>query len=265
MAPGSLPIHCELGNRFHWQLRDDSHRAAAESASREIEEPALIEPGRLLKAGTRRLIFRCKTTPAQTVVKAFPLDGTRQRLKHRKYADSEALNLDTAHRLNLPVPRLYGLGHKRRLGLVSCNAVLMEFVPGHPLHEMVAQATTAAQLSDLRKRAIALFQALYLSGCNHIDLRPDALILGSSAAADRIIDFQYCRFLGEPRPVTIGAQAGYFAHWLSRSNPDSRFLSGWIDQLLQALQIDGGDRTDAERAYHSNADAPRSIAARLEQ
>ena len=268
LLPDSLPLAHKLAAGTYWQLMDDSWVSAAESATEKILHPQLIEASRLLKMGTRRLIFSVPgPSPREidAVVKAFPLNGLRQRLKHKKYAPSEALNLDNARRKGLPVPTLFGVGSQRHLGLVTWNAVLMEYIQGQTLGEAIRCAVREAGLGDLQIRVTHLFSLLFHSGCNHIDLRPDALIMGSTKSDDRIIDFQYCRFLSDPSAVTIGAQAGYFAHWLQKSMPDSAFLNGWPERLFDTLDLRAAERSVAQRAFDENALEPRSIAERLQQ
>ena len=227
--PAYAPVTLADGSR--WWLAEAAWREQAEAAARWIAEPERLPADALLKTATRRLVFTIDGIEAGTgaVVKAFPLEGFRTRLKQQKYAPSEAANLAEAARRGVPVPALYGWGERRRAGLVRWNAVLMERIGGATFADLALargavsgapEAGGSGAATDWLNRSARLLAAVYSAGCNHIDLKPETLYFGESAARDRIIDFQYCTF-GSPSLTTFMAQLGYFAYWWDRSfGPD---------------------------------------------
>ena len=242
-----LPVRRTTG-RATWRLASAAWQASAERAGEWIADPQLIPAMSLLKRGERRLVFRLEARSPdcpEVVVKAFPLATVRQRWKQDKYAPAEARNLREAARRGLPVPAVFGLGWRRRFGLVSWNALLLEFVAGRPLRERLAQATAdAAVQRGLLWRVLPLFQKVYETGCNHIDLGPHAILMGEtgagSGAPDRLIDFQYCRFQNRPSGETFARQAGYFgwcltAHW---NLVPKELVLEWFESLLCAVGLE---------------------------
>ena len=265
-----VPPGCEryrLDKHLEWWLTEPRWRDAAISASRLISDPSSIPAGQLLKTDTRRLVFTLPLVEGfDCVVKAFPLRGLRTRLKHWKYAPSEAWNLGEAVERGLPVPTLYGLGARRELALVRWNAVLMQRVEGRTFSEVLEEADDDDQRSVWIERSIALFRQIYRAGCNHIDLKPEALTFGVIPESDRIIDFQYCTFADEPNIDTFMAQAGHFVHWWERSDaPSTTLVDGWFDALLAAVEVPAARRDEARGIFESHRRTVRSIADRLQQ
>lgn len=238
----ALPVRYAIGPS-HWQLAAQDWEPAAVRTTELIEHPERIPAACLFKQGERRLIFRLEESGARApgaVVKSFPLTHLRHRWKHQKYAPGEVSNLFEARRRGLPVPRVFGLGLRRRFGLVSWNAAVVELMPGRPLKELLAKADETTQRALLR-RVLPLFKRVYEAGCNHIDFGPHAILL-EDAKGDCLIDFQYCRFLPEPAPKTFAAVSGYFAwclttHW--NLTPPA-VVHEWFDELLDFAAL--GDR-----------------------
>jgi hypothetical protein len=216
-----------------WRVRTPDWLARLEQATDWIEHPDRIPAPALLKAGRRRLIFilgsdaasasehdhaRGEGPRARAVVKAFPLEGWRQRWKQAKYAPAETRNLLLAAQRGLPVPEVFAAGERRRWGMVTWNALVTGFVSGRPLRARLESADAPTQ-RELLWRVLPLFRQVYETGCNHIDLGPHAILLADRAGeSDHLIDFQYCVFLDRPAPLTFARQAGYFgwcltAHW----------------------------------------------------
>jgi hypothetical protein len=262
----ACPELLELGSGIRWWLADACWREAARDASQAISEPGTLGPDRLLKAGLRRLVFTGGAPAAPGfVVKAFPLHGIRSRLKHRKYAGSEAHNLWQARQRSVPAPALHGWGRQRRRGTVRWNAVIIQHVGGRPFTDALAAAEDDSARAALITRCALLFRALFLAGCNHIDLRPEAVRLGSRAEEDALIDFQYCTFRDEPRLATIIAQAGHFAHWWEREHPEPGWVESWIDSLLDVLEVTPNERQQALSILAAHRARVPSIAERLRQ
>jgi hypothetical protein len=265
VPPGSE--HYRPEKHLEWWLTDGRWRDAAIRVSRLISDPSSIPAGQLLKTDTRRLVFTLPLADgSDCVVKAFPLRGLRTRLKHWKYAPSEAWNLSEAAERGLPVPELYGWGARRELGLVRWNAVLMQRVEGRTFAEILEEAEDDGQRAVWVERSIALFRQIYRAGCNHIDLKPEALIFGEEPDSDRIIDFQYCTFAAESDIDTFMAQAGHFVHWWEKSEaPAPALVDAWFEALLAAVEVPLACQDEARGIFESHRRTVRSIADRLQQ
>ncbi len=266
-----------LDDGSRWWLVQSAWQEKAAFAARAIADPGLLAPDALLKAATRRLVFALDAMEDDTrvVVKAFPLEGLRTRLKHRKYAPSEAANLAEAARRGIPVPALYGWGEQRSAGLVRWNAVLMESIAGATFADLAESAggasaeesepAASAPPPDWLERSARLLATIYASGCNHIDLKPEALLFGATAADDRIIDFQYCTF-GSPSVTTFMAQLGHFAYWWDRSlGPVEDLVEAWFQAVLDYAEIPTDGRAAARETFADFRARVRSIADRLVQ
>lgn len=272
----TFPEHLALRGGIRWRLAGRAWMDAARVASDAIRDPEIIPDAKLLKSGTRRLVFADGTGAAEPgaagidadrwVIKAFPLDGLRSRLKHRKYARSEAANLILARQRSVPAPAVHALGEQRRLGLVVWNAVIMDWVGGRTFSEALHRAADDGERLDVLRRCARLFRLLYRAGCNHIDLKPEAVRIGQDTAADGIIDFQYCTFRDGPSLDTVMAQAGHFAHWWEKQDPgDSTWISCWVEHLLGVLEVPPARRAAALRVLENHRRRVPSIAERLLQ
>lgn len=260
-----LPVFQRVASSS-WRLRTEAWQMAAVRATDWIHHPEQIPPGALFKRGPRRLVFSLDSVHPEhpaVVVKAFPLDTFRHRWRHRKYGHAETLNLLIAAQRGLPVPRVFAHGWRRQWGLVCWNALVMEFIDGRPLKEHLSQASgTTAR--ELLWRVLPLFQQIYQTGSNHIDLGPHAIMIGQSLQHDRIIDFQYCRFLDAPAPATFAAQAGYFGwclttHW---NLVPGELVLEWFEALLGRLSL--LNRPDLEKIFHHHLRHKASIHERLQ-
>lgn len=259
-----LPVAGRAGSS-KWRLRDESWRVAVSKAAEAIARPEGISPANLFKRGPRRLVFRLEEAPpghSTAMVKAFPLDTLRHRWRHTKYGRAEAVNLLIARQRGLPVPALFAFGWRRDWGLVSWNALIMEFLNGRPMKEHLLHAPEPVQ-RELLWRVLPLFQKIFETGCNHIDLGPHAILLGESGEHDSIIDFQYCRFLNEPAPMTFAAQAGYFGwclttHW--NLLPGDMVIE-WFGALTGSLSL--GNRPALEKIFLHRLVHKASIRERL--
>ena len=245
MNPGITPLEASLpilhsAGRSHWQLAGESWREAATRSAKLIDQPGQIPAGNLFKRAERRLIFRLDAAHPQheaIVVKSFPLTHLRHRWNHQKYAPTEARNLLVAKQRGLPVPAVFACGARRRLGLVSWNAVLVELMPGRPLKELLSNADENTQ-RILLQRVLPLFKKMYETACNHIDFGPHAILM-DDARGDSLIDFQYCRFLDRASPQTFAALAGYFGwclttHW---NLTPPKIVHEWFELLLDFVSL----------------------------
>lgn len=264
--PGLEPFTVAPNSR--WWLAGPENLPTARLATAQILDPGAIPAERLLKSGTRRLVFALPDARGapERLVKAFPLSGVRVRLKAWKYAPSEAGNLMEAARRRIPVPATCGWGEERRHGLVVWNAVLMERIQGRNFAEVMGDAADDEARRSWLDRTTTLLSRVFVAACNHIDLKPEALIFADQAAADRVIDFQYCRFQDRPRIDTWMAQAGHFAYWWDRElNPDPVLVDYWLESLFQKLEIPPERASGARAVLTEHRARVRSIADRLRQ
>lgn len=271
MSTTSLPIERGLPVSIRvesacWKILEESWRPSLALATRRIIGQEEVPAPDLLKRGPRRLVFRHATTlpdHPKVIVKAFPLETLRHRWRHQKYGQAEAANLLLARERGLPVPRVFAFGWQRQWGLVTWNALLMEFMKGRPLKEQLVNAEPSTQ-REMLWRVLPLFRRVYETGCNHIDLGPHAILIGEAAAEDCLIDFQYCRFLKQPDPGTFAAQAGYFAwclttHW---NLAPRELVTEWFDALLETLML--SNRPELRRRFQHYREHKASIRERLE-
>lgn len=260
-----LPVFERVASS-NWRLRTEAWQLTATRATDWIVHPEQIPPTALFKRGPRRLVFRLDSVHPQypaLMVKAFPLDTIRHRWRHKKYGQAETINLLIAEQRGLPAPRVFAHGWSRQWGLVSWNALAMEFIDGRPLKEYLIHASDSTK-RKLLWRVLPLFEQIYQTGCNHIDLGPHAILLGQSTQGDRLIDFQYCRFLDAPAPPTFAAQAGYFGwclttHW---NLAPRELVIEWFQALLGRLNLPDPLNLEKIFQYHVSHKAP--IRERLE-
>ena len=264
-----LPIMLSAGKPIsHWCVHDKNFVNYLEGVVKLIHNPTLVGEINLLKYAKRRLVFKHCTNGLDIVIKAFPLDSLEKKLKHQKYAFTEAQNILRARRLGIPSPKLFGFGMQKRYCLVSWNAVLLEYITDSSMELMLDEMDNLSEKYRLLERAFPLFKILYESGCNHIDFKPGSIHLNETEA--KIIDFQYVNFLSQPSLRVFAAQAGYFAwytsvrnHWVSVTK-----MQNWFSGLLDYLNLIPDDemwtifhRTHTKR--YSIADRMNGVAGRF--
>lgn len=260
---------CDRPRRSQWWLSERPIRQKISQLVEVIEtQPPAFDGGHYHKRDQRRLVFQVNSEDSpDLVVKAMPLDTLRSRLAHRRYARAEALNLLRAAENGLPVPTVYAFGECRRLGLVQWSAVIMEALPHTHLRERLLVRPQDTELSQLLERASALLEKLYRAGCNHIDFGPHAVMLSAEGPDDdRLIDFQYCRFLSQPRADVLASQAGYFA-WSVSTNRDwvtAETMERWFDAVLQRCGLQS-QKDALTPLYHQARRRRASIRERLAQ
>ncbi len=222
-----------------WVLRDLSVAACVEGVTPLIQSPAKIEPKKLIKQQTRRLIFRHTVDDRDYLVKAFPFGTFKKRLQYKKYADAEVANILRARELGITVPELFGYGRQTSWMLVKWNAVCQEYIDAPNMEDLLSQEQIPEERYGLLKRSFPLFKTLYETGCNHIDFKPGSILLGDGKK-DTVIDFQYVRYLDEPSKLVLAAQAGYFAWDVAVKNQwlGPEVMVGWFRQLLDYMDIE---------------------------
>ena len=249
-----------------WWLTDPRWKQAASEITACILNPGSIDPDKILKHSERRLVFQyfAADTGHTFVVKAFPLSLLRHRLKHQKYAYSEAKHLLIAKNKGLQVPEVYGYGLRKKLGLVLFNVVLMQYVDHFSLIDFLRLKNANECMEILKQRVSPLFIKMYHAGVNHIDCDPSAIFLSKNdALEDMLIDFQYVSFYQGKSVQTLAAQLGYFT-WSVRGQ--YKFLSRkdlrqWFEYTINSAGHECNDLL--WEIYEENSYKLRSIKQRL--
>jgi tRNA A-37 threonylcarbamoyl transferase component Bud32 len=224
-----------------WCVKDIMPTGCLEEISALICNPGLIDTSNLLKKAKRRLVFAHSIEDQKYVVKAFPLDTLAKKLKHKKYAYSEAHNMVQAERFSIPSPQLFGFGYQKQFTLINWNALLMEYLPYSSMEQSLNDNNDVQTRLSLLQKAYPLFNMLYKTGCNHIDFKPGSIHLDGDDM--KIIDFQYVAYMNKPSLMVLAAQAGHFAwdvsvrnNWLAAEN-----MEKWFSGLLEYLEEPGDD------------------------
>jgi len=259
-----FPFHIVAGKpETHWYLNDKALAKCIQEVAPLIHDSSAIGQENLIKNEKRRLVFKHRFDGIDYLIKAFPLDTLRARLKHRKYADTEAENVLRAGQLGIPVPALHACGYRRESFLTVWNALCYEYIDSPSMETLLEKEPDQQKKIELLQRAFPLFRHFYETGCNHIDFKPGSILLGATGN-DVIIDFQYVSFLSEPSARVLASQAGYFAWDVSVRNqwlgPDA--MQEWFHSLLQYLGLNSTD--DLMSVYNKTARRRYSIRQRLE-
>jgi len=259
-----LPVNIVTDKpRSRWQLRDEQLVPCIHEVVPFINNPAAIEQADLIKHEKRRLVFRHRLDGINYLIKAFPLDTLDARLRHRKYADTEAENVLRAGQLGIPVPVLHGFGYRRQWFLTVWNALCYEFIDAPSMEIMLQAEQNQKKRLELLRRAFPLFRHLYKKACNHIDLKPGSFLLGAEGS-DTIIDFQYAAFMPAPSAGVLASQAGHFAWDVSVRHQwlEPQAMQQWFHGLLEYLGIEGNDKLQS--IFRNTAHRRYSIRQRLD-
>jgi len=254
-----------------WHLADPRWAAAAESVSRvaraDGEAMPLGDVQVLCERGRRRVlrVATHESGHATVVAKVFTLSSFHRRVLHQamgynRYALGEATNLMTAAQRGLPVPRVYGYGRAQgRWRLIQTDFLLIEdlasCVPvGQLLDRHAADPGLCAEIMD---RTIPVFVGLFRTGCNHIDVNPDAILVeGNDITKAFVLDFEHAVFSPTPRMEILSFEAAYFARGCQRW-VDKDMIDRWFTRLVEAIGVTdpGGVKrlTDRFRHYLSRA------------
>lgn len=238
--PEMLPVHHGHGSRSRWRLVDPEwapHADAAALALARGHRPEDIDGVTVLRAKRGRWVARIEIEGRSAVVKAFPMRRLGDVLRRwRHCAPAEAAHLGEAARRWISVPRLFGYGETRRLGLVHANFVLMEDLRGHAsVYKLLDEAADPEPLAAwVLPRTARLFLQLYRGAANHIDAHMNSVWLSrSDPSDDRLIDFQYARFHEHPSWNLLVFQAAHFARTAPNLCWDRRHFEPWVEGMLK--------------------------------
>lgn len=176
----------------------------------------------ILKRGCRRSVFSLELGGEAVVVKSFPLDRTRKRLRWKQYAPAEWSNNLRAHERGIPTPECYAMFVTRRAGLVTNCGVVMQHLRGW--QELQPRAGGAPE--EFR-RAIPVLVELYHAGVNHVDISPENILIDPTTGRHAVIDWQYCTFHEPRNDIQLVLQA---AHFLERAGMMVG-TPGWADWI----------------------------------
>jgi hypothetical protein len=222
---------------MRWRLRSPDWGPIADRAADFLGRgPASPDSGRLLlKELDRRLLFCLRSSESWVLVKAFRFPSLRKKLRHRKGAWTEGVNLLLARDAGLPVPQLFGYGEARRWGLVRRSAVLMEYFDRHmPLMKLLRRRTQ--DRGSLIRRTFPLLAKLYHACAYHTDFPANnVLISPSNPQDDRIVDLQNLKWVDAPSlEVLLGQTARLYEIAARESIPQE---DDWLSEVLSAAGV----------------------------
>ena len=205
--------------------------------SKKIEGIIEIPCEDILKNAPRRLVFRIQAKGyGSLIVKSFPLTKFRHRIKHKKYAYNETVNLLTASERGLKVPKVFAYGFKKSIGLVQWNVVCMENIDGISLHKLLtSMSSDREKILILAKIYRKVLRPMYVAGCNHIDLGGENIIFaGDENNLPYVIDFQYCTFKNAGSYKVMAAQTGQLCRDLIGSEYITRSMAHeWFRKIFE--------------------------------
>ncbi|WP_424947948.1 hypothetical protein [Candidatus Spongiihabitans sp.] len=216
--------------------RDDGISELMSEISKKIESDNEIPVADILKKATRRLVFRIQVKGyGSLIVKSFPLTKFRHRLKHKKYAYNEALNLLMASGRGLKVPKVFAYCFKKSIGLTRYNAVCMEDILGVSLHNLLIDTHSDIEKMLILQKITGVLKSFYLAGCNHIDLKGDGIIFRDNEKdSPHVIDFQYCTFHDVGSYQIMAAQAGHLCRDLVANKCITRSVAyEWFKSIFE--------------------------------
>lgn len=234
LLTSKLNIVFKGSNNSQWIVGSQDICGLIPAITTKIESPNLISSTDFLKKGKRRLIFRAKGPGEDSlIVKAFPLPDLRDKLKHKRYAYSEANNLLMASERGLNVPVVLGYGFAKKRGLPHWNAVCMEEIQGASMKELLREARTDESKWAILDSITDVVMSFYQVGCNHIDLNCESIIFqDSDLQRPFVIDFQYCVFHDSGQFDILAAHVGHIARDLIAKDCMSRELAyAWFERI----------------------------------
>ena len=195
----------------------------------------------VLKAKRQRLVLRLPTSDIDIaggsfVVKLFPLRSPISRVRHRKYARREFLNLLAAQMRGMPTPEVLAFFQRRRLCLVAGSGLLIEDLRAY---RDIASLSEQTDYPTAANSALPALTRLYELGINHVDARDENILIapGSIDGTDyRVIDWQYASFWPSPRADWLLEHlAAHFIRMSPVSDEVQRnLLSQWMPELHRA-------------------------------
>jgi tRNA A-37 threonylcarbamoyl transferase component Bud32 len=119
------------------------------------------------------------------------------------------------------------------------SVIVMEDLTSLPT---VAQRLRSASDDNQRREILSLVTQLvlqlYRAGCNHVDVNDGNILICPDNRQVRIIDLQYARFLHQPSPTVLMAQAARFRlSCVNSHSAEEAILDEWLISLLAAAGL----------------------------
>ncbi len=245
--------------KSRWWLRDDNLIPMSQSIASAVDKfnsSLLPDNIDIIKNEDRRFILRINSSQSfekSFIAKVFPLCCLRHRLKYhrmkyKRFAFGEAINLLIAAERGLNVPMVYGYG--RIYGsslLIKKDILLLEELANQTAVDKLLELNSNDQekCAKILERTIPIIIGLYKAGCNNIGFNTGAIMLadGNSAKNDFVLDFEYVEFHDKPSLEILMFEAANFAKycrgWLTEQT-----INEWRAKLLDAVKI--GDNVRRE-------------------
>jgi len=238
--------------KSRWWLIDNNLIPIAQSIASAVDKfngsflPDNIE---IIKNEDRRFILRIDSSQSvekSFIAKVFPLCCLRHRLKYhrmkyKRFAFGEAVNLLIAAERGLNVPMVYGYG--RIYGssfLIKTDVLLLEDLADQTAVDKLLELNSNDQkkCAKILERTIPIIIGLYKAGCNNIGFNTGAIMLGdgNSAKNDFILDFEYAEFHDKPSLEVLMFEAANFAKYCRRWLTEQT-INEWRAKLLDAIEI----------------------------
>jgi hypothetical protein len=234
-----LPLRRGRFPECHWRLKDNSLSFLSDCVKDILKDTGnpSVEGLEILKLARRKGVYRIvhpDDSSQSYIVKIFFLHHLSHRLSAHKYALDEAVNFITASNRGVKTPELLAFGqYYARSGLIKTGVFVTEDLRGYSTIGELLAKSDESQRSELLTRIIPVFQSLYLSGCNHIDININAIMLSEDKSNKNVflLDFQHAIFYGESNLKILMFEAGYFAR-CCRKLISSDMAYAWVDEVL---------------------------------
>jgi hypothetical protein len=172
--------------------------------------------------------------------------------EYSKFGFDETASLALAAEKGLRVPRVlaFGVAGQRGWQPPLATIALFEFLEHHVTLEESLRTAPAGRHPEVMERATPALAALYTAGCNHIALKPDAIMLPQNDAPAVVIDLEYAKFYDRPSVELLAFEAAYLARRVTAAAVTEAVVTRWFEQVLDATGIAGtGERAHARSRF----------------
>jgi tRNA A-37 threonylcarbamoyl transferase component Bud32 len=244
-----LAFKCHAATGTNWWLKDDSLVSLVDGLFDrlgDIDVETRVPAIELLKKARRKEIFRLWHPDDQSksfIIKIFYLRHLSHKLSFHIYALDEAANLIEVANRGVKTPDVFAYGQAYgRFGLVSAGIVVMEDLRGYSTIGDLLKTNSGEKRKEIFVRTIPLFQSLYWSNCNHIDVNNDSIMLSADKSNTNVflLDFQHAKFYKKPNLEILMFEAGYFARTCSKWIHLQDALE-WVNEILDRIGIKNTD------------------------
>lgn len=233
-------------NNLRWCYVDGTHISLIRGLSRDYSRLLLESP----PAESSHISFsyqHSNHTLLPVFVKVYKVRHIKHRIretlraKHKyygfRYGIAEVSNILRAKEKGLSCPNIYAIGEVRKGLLIDSYIVIMEYLSDYcTLSEILRNAgPDHAKLAILKSREKLLFD-LYKKGIFHIDLNSkNIMIAPDKGGGDKIVDFEYIKFLSKPDNKMFAFQVGYlYQKWCGHFVLE-KLYDTWAESLFRSL------------------------------